>query len=56
MNLVRPEDVKPLNVFIIGDAGVGKSRLIGTCYAFLTKTFNSSNGCPEKVSPVKFFS
>lgn len=39
-NSVRPEDVKSLNVFITGGVGVGKSRLIETGYALLTKTFN----------------
>ena len=39
-NLVRSEDVKSLNVFITGGVGAGKSRLIETGYAFLTKTFN----------------
>ena len=33
----------------MGGAGVGKSRSIETCYAFLTKTFNSYTGSPEKV-------
>ena len=39
-NSVRSEDVKSLNVFITGGVGAGKSRLIETGYAFLTKTFN----------------
>ena len=48
-NSVSPKNVKPLNLFITGGTGVGKSRLIKTCRAFCTKTFNSYAGCPKKV-------
>ena len=44
-NSVTPKNIEPLSFFITGGAGVGKSR----CYAFLTKTFNSYTGSPEKV-------
>ena len=40
-NSATPKNNKPLGLFITVGAGVGKSRLIETCYAFLTKTFNS---------------
>lgn len=49
---MTPKNFKPLNLFITVGAGVGKSRLIETCHALLTKTFSSYTGHPEKV---KFF-
>ena len=42
-NSATPKNNEPLGLFITGGAGVGKSRLIETCYAFLTKTLNSYN-------------
>ena len=41
--------VNPLNSFITGGVGVGKSMLIETCRAYLTKTFNAYSGSPDKV-------
>ena len=51
-NSVTRKNIKPLSLFIRGGAGVGKSRLIETSYAFLTKTFNSYTGSPEKVKVI----
>ena len=45
--------LNPLNVFISGGAGVGKSYLINTNFQTLTRTFNLYSGTPEKVKVLK---
>ena len=36
MNSLKPEEVKPINLFITGGAGAGKSQLIKTIYQTVT--------------------
>ena len=45
--------VSPLNVFISGGAGVGKSYLVTTISQRLRRTYNFYSGTPEKVNVLK---
>lgn len=45
--------VEPLQVFVTGGAGVGKSYLINTIYQSLSKLFNLYSGTPEKCKVLK---
>ena len=43
LNSVKPEVIKPLHIFVTGNAGTGKSFLLNTAYEHLTKLFSFKN-------------
>ena len=49
LNCVKPEVIKPLYLFITGNAGTGKSFLLNTAYEHLTKLFSFKNSAGMKV-------
>ena len=48
MNCLKPEKVRPLNLFITGGGGAGKSHLIKTIYHTVKKTFRFGIQNPDK--------
>ena len=52
-NYLTKKKVNPLNVFISGGAGLGKSYFINTIFQTLTRTFNLYSGTPEKIKVLK---
>ena len=49
LNCVKPEVIKPLHLFVTGNAGTGKSFLLNTAYEHLTKLFSFKNSTGMKV-------
>jgi len=47
MNTLRPQEVKPLYIFISGPGGTGKSHLIKAIYHTVQKTFRHCNRNPD---------
>ena len=47
MNSLKPEDVKPLHLFLTGGGGAGKSHLIKAIYHTTVKTFRHFSVNPE---------
>ena len=47
MNSFQPKKIKPLNLFITGRAGTGKSHTIKTIYHTFVKTFRHTTSNPE---------
>lgn len=48
MNSLKPVEVQPIHLFVIGGAGAGKSHLINTIYHTATKSFRHVTNNPEQ--------
>ena len=52
-NSLTKKKVKSLNVFLSGEAGVGKLYLVNNIFQTLTRTFNLYSGTQENVLKLK---